>query len=113
MNHKLGLQEVYYRLVKSGIKIYEGRLNDEKRKLMNVGDTIEFLKDPDRVDSFQAIIVNRYEFSSFNEMVDKLELKKLGFIKESKEEIIKVYHQFYSSEDESKYGVVVFEVKVL
>ena len=41
MLHEMKLQDQYFDMVKSGAKIYEGRLNDEKRKLINVGDVIK------------------------------------------------------------------------
>ena len=47
MVHEMKLQDVYFEKVKCGSKIYEIRLNDEKRKLINKGDFITFKKNSD------------------------------------------------------------------
>lgn len=111
--HTIGLQAIHYDNVLSGKKIYEGRLHDEKRKLFNIGDRIKILKDPLREESFFVEIINKYIFKSFKDMVEEINLKQLGFDSESKEEVIQVYRSFYSKEDEEKYGVVIFELKVI
>jgi len=113
IKHSLGLQPLHYENIRSGKKIYEGRLNDEKRQLFNIGDKIEILKDPNRDEAFEVIIVNKFFFSNFENMVDSLELSKLGFDSCCKEEVVSVYHEFYSLENIEKYGVVVFEVQVI
>ena len=42
MIHEMKLREVYFNLIKEGKKIYEIRLNDEKRQQIDVGDYIVF-----------------------------------------------------------------------
>lgn len=49
MVHKIKLRKIYYEMIKSGAKIYEGRLNDEKRRLISVGDIITFQKEPELI----------------------------------------------------------------
>ena len=44
--HTLNLDEKYYNYILHGTKRIELRLNDEKRKLMNIGDTLVFYKQP-------------------------------------------------------------------
>lgn len=109
--HELGLQPEYYDLAKEGVKIYEGRLNDDKRKLIEIGDIIVFKKDPERKENFKAKVVNKYIFASFKEMAESLNVKDIGFEGMSPKEIASVYRQFYSEENESKYGVVAIEVE--
>lgn len=46
MEHIMKLYESNFEDLKSGKKKREYRLNDEKRKLVRVGDTIRFLKLP-------------------------------------------------------------------
>ena len=60
-----------------------------------------------------CVVVNKFFFSNFENMVDSLELSKLGFDSCCKEEVVSVYHEFYSLENIEKYGVVVFEVQVI
>lgn len=110
---RLNLMPLYFDKIKSGEKIYEGRLNDEKRKDFKVGDTIEFFKEPERNESFKAVITDRLEFLNFDEMANKLKKAELGFADKTKEEMIDVYRMIYKKEDEEKFGVVVFKIKTL
>ena len=47
MIHEMKLKPQYFDMVISGTKIYEIRLNDEKRRLIEVGDKINFKKEPE------------------------------------------------------------------
>ena len=91
----------------------EGRLNDDKRKIFNVGDKITFYKEPEKTVTMQAIILDKYLFNNFDEMANELDKSKLGFENKTKEEMIKVYRTIYTLEDENKYGVVIFKIKVI
>ncbi len=96
-----------------GQKIYEGRLNDEKRQLIHIGDVIVFKREPELVDSFKTIVKDLIYFDSFEEMAKTLPLKQVGFEKETPNEVVKIYHKFYSLEDEKKYGVVAIKIEVI
>jgi len=111
--HTLNLNPEYFDLMRKGIKTLEGLLNDDKRKDFRVGDKIIFYKEPERVDNFEAIIVDKYLFKTFEDMANVLNKAELGFEDKSKEEMIATYHKFYSEEDEKKYSVVIFRVKVI
>lgn len=111
--HTLNLNPEYFEMVKVGEKTLEGRLNDEKRKFFNVGDYITFYKEPEREESFNAIILDKFIFNNFDEMADTLKKEDLGFKNKTKNEMIEVYRSFYSKDKETKYGVVVFKVFVL
>ena len=45
MIHQMKLFNGPFQIIKSGSKTIEMRLNDEKRKLINVNDIIEFVKE--------------------------------------------------------------------
>ncbi|MDY0407970.1 DUF3850 domain-containing protein [Paracerasibacillus soli] len=47
MLHKMSLYIAPFQSIKSGRKTVEVRLNDEKRRKVNIGDTIEFTKIPE------------------------------------------------------------------
>lgn len=111
MNHTLKLRPIYFDLIKENIKIYEVRLNDEKRQSMNIGDTITFLKEPNLIDSLPATIEARLTFPTFEAMASSLDNTELGFKGKSTQEIIDTYHSFYSATNEQKYGVVAFKIK--
>jgi len=113
MKHEMKLRAIYFDKIKTGEKIYEIRLNDEKRKLIDVGDVINFKKEPELTEEMNAIVKDLIYFDSFKEMSLTLPLEKVGFENKTLDEVIDIYHQFYSEENEKKYGVVAIKVEVL
>lgn len=113
MKHEMKLRAIYYDKIKNGEKIYEIRLNDEKRQLIDVGDIIVFKREPELEESMQTIVKDLVYFDSFQQMSETLPLAKIGFENETMEEVIGIYHQFYTEEDEAKYGVLAIKVEVL
>ena len=63
-------------------KTIELRLNDEKLRLINVGDEITFINTEDNRKTLKAEIVNIYKFKSFEELYADLSLLKCGYTKE-------------------------------
>ncbi len=110
MVHNMKLREKYFNMIKDGEKIYEIRLNDEKRQLIDVGDIIVFKKEPNLIEKIDTIVKDLIYFNSFKEMAKTLPLDKLGFSKESVEEVVDIYHEFYTVVDEAKYGVLAIKV---
>ena len=110
--HSMNLNAEYFDLIKNGVKVFEGRLNDEKRKTMNVGDVITFFKEPERTENFEAVLIQRLEFKDFDQMAKVINKKDLGFEDKTKQEMLDVYHSFYTEEDEEKHGVVALKVVV-
>jgi ASC-1-like (ASCH) protein len=113
MKHDMKLQSIYFDKIKKGQKIYEIRLNDEKRRIIDVGDVIIFKREPELKESIETIVEDLIYFDSFKEMIDTLPLFKVGFENVSKKEVEDIYHSFYSVENESKYGVVAIKVKLI
>lgn len=60
-----------------------------------------------------AIILDKFIYNNFDEMSDNLDKKDLGFSSSTKQEMINVYRTIYTREDENKYGVVIFKIKVI
>ena len=107
-SHCSGLQKLYFDKVSSGEKVYELRLNDEKRQGISVGDDIVFSLEPGRFVHTRKKVLNKLIFKDFSEACEKLDTKKVGF--ESKNEMKIVYNTIYSKEEQQKYGVVAFEL---
>lgn len=64
MKHIMKVQAGPFDKLKSGKKVIESRLYDEKRRRVNLGDTIEFQKEPDQQDVCEmkfsrSILLNR------------------------------------------------------
>ena len=113
MIHEMKLREVYFNLIKEGKKIYEIRLNDEKRQQIDVGDYIVFQNQSNTNERIKTEVQDLVYFDTFEEMSKTLPLAKVGFEKESLQEVINIYHQFYSEENEKKYGVLAIKVKTV
>lgn len=111
--HSLNLAPIYFDLIQKGEKILEGRLNDDKRKSFNIGDCITFYKEPEKAQTLNAVILDKFVFNNFDEMASTLPKEDLGFKDKTKEEMVAVYRTIYSRENEEKNGVVVFKIKTL
>lgn len=111
MKHKMRLHNNPFELIQNGTKTIELRLNDEKRKLINIGDIIEF---ENRITKELIIteVTNLYKYNSFEELYPHFDKISMGY-KET--EVADPYdmEQYYSKEEQVKYGVVGIEIKLL
>ena len=81
--------------------------------MIDVGDVIIFKKEPEQTETLQTIVKDLIYFKSFKEMLDTLPLDKIGFENSNKGDVERVYHSFYTMEDEFRYGVVAIKVEPL
>ena len=107
--HTMKVQTKYYQLLKNGIKTIELRLWDEKRRQVQVGDKISFSDLSDPNDTFVAQVVALHRAPSFNQLCDIISPKRAGFT--TKEELMDCLQEFYTPENQQKYGVVGIEIK--
>lgn len=113
MMHEMKLQPEYYNYILNGTKRIEIRLNDEKRKLIKVGDTIKFLKEPDLNESFKTKVVELLHYNNFDELFDDYDISILADKSMTKEELKKILEKFYTKEKQAKYGVIGIRIEVL
>jgi len=111
------LQSPYYEYIRDGIKIYEMRINDEKRQKMNVGDIWKFKHMTDEtLPQYNTKIVDKKIYESFEEAIEDTGYEKLLPNANSKEEAIQIYNAFDNGNFEleaKKYGVVRFTLEVI
>lgn len=108
--HNMQLHPEPFELIESGKKTIELRLLDEKRKLINKEDTIVFT-DRATKKTLQTKVVNLYKFNSFEELYKSLSLLKCGYTSDNVDKATyKDMEQYYSKEEQDKYGVVGIEV---
>lgn len=111
------LQEPYYTYIKYGIKIYELRVNDEKRKKMKIGNIWKFKNaNNENLPEYNTMIIDKKIYKSFEEAIEKTSYKKLLPNSKSIKEAIKTYNAFDNGMyelDAKKYGVVCFKLKVI
>lgn len=108
------LKELPFEQIKNKSKIWEVRLNDEKRKNINVGDSILFRKLPDLFDGIVCKVVDKKHFNSFREMSSVLSLQSLGFEEgATADTCVDCYHTYYTPEEEQEFGVVAFKLELV
>ena len=67
MIHEMRLHNSPFKLIKNGTKTIELRLNDEKRRLIKVGDIIRFTNRV-TLEELDAEVINLYSYPSFEEL---------------------------------------------
>ncbi len=108
------LYEQPFNMIKSGEKNIEYRLYDERRKKVQIGDIIRFIKLPNKDDEIFVLVEQIEIFDSFYNMYNKY--FEIDFKNEysSVEKVIQeTYDSYYSKEDEIKYGCIAIKIKKL
>ena len=100
-----------FELIKNGSKTIELRLYDEKRQMINIGDTITFESRSDG-DKIQVKVIALHKYPSFEELYKHFDKVSMGY-KDDEEADPKDMELYYSSEEQSKYGVVGIEVELI
>ena len=113
MVHQLKLQERFFNYMKNGTKKIELRLYDEKRKAINLGDEIEFLKLPDLNDKLRVKVCGLLKYNSFSDLFKDFDISILADKSMSKEELLNVLQEFYTTEEQQKYGVLGIRINPL
>lgn len=107
MIHKMKLNVGPFENIKNGTKTVEFRLNDEKRQQIKIGDQIEFSKLPDLQEKLLVDVIDLYNEDSFEKL-----FKKLYSDADDINVMVKSMEQYYSHEEEKKYGVLGIKIKI-
>lgn len=113
MEHKMKLQGKYYNYILNGTKRIEIRLFDDKRKLIKIGDTIKFLKEPLLDESFNTRVIGLLRYDTFDNMFRDFDISILSSKSMTKNELLNTLNEFYTSEEEKKYGVIGIRIELL
>ena len=109
MEYKMHLKEKPFFMIKSGKKDIEMRLYDDKRKKIQVGDTIEF----SNIETGQVLtteVVGIHKYSDFDKLYSDFDKSRLGYYDDEQASPTDMA-QYYSNEEIQKYGVVGIEIK--
>lgn len=100
-----------FEIVKKGIKDIEVRVNDEKRRKLNVGDSLVFLKRPLEDEMIKFKVKSLEYYDNFKELVNHYDMKRIYLEGYTKEMYLKEMERFYTEDEQKKYGVVaiIFE----
>ena len=109
MKHRMKLVDFAFNAIKNKEKDIELRLNDEKRKLVNIGDIIIFTN-LETNEELEVVVTNLYKYSTFEELFANFDHKRFG-LKDTDTSF--TMDDFYSKEDQKKYGALGIEIKLL
>ena len=118
MLHSMNLNASPFERIKSGKKIIEIRLFDEKRQLLNLGDIINFSRLPDSeeltVQVLTVKVTGLLHYQTFVDLVNDLPMVYFGYPEDSdRDSFIKSIYNIYTSEQEEKYGVLGIKIKLI
>lgn len=109
MKHRMRLVNFAFEAIKNREKDIEVRLNDNKRRLIKVGDIIEFI----HIDTNEVIsveVINLYKFDTFKDLFDKFENKRLGL---NDDDDFSIMDNFYTVDEQKEYGALGIEIKLI
>ena len=110
MIHYMNLVPSAFVKIADGSKTIELRLNDEKRKRINVGDTVVFNCNENN-DIITVKVKQLHKFADFKSLYNALPLDKCGY---AESELHTAHHtdmeQYYSTEKIKKYGALGIEL---
>ena len=111
MLHTMKLQPKPFSAISRGEKDIEMRLNDEKRKLVKVGDRIEFFNVATG-ESVVTEVIARHEYPTFEALYSAFEKTRLGYLP-NEPAFPSDMSQYYPEEEILSSGVVGIEIKLL
>lgn len=100
-----------YNNIVSGKKVIESRLFDEKRQQIAIGDQIVFSENDKPENNVTTVVKGLLHYQTFKELFADHEPSLFG--EENRDFLLTQIKQFYSDEDEQKYGVVGIRVELL
>ncbi len=113
MKHVMNLHSAPFEMIRSGRKTIELRLYDEKRRLISVGDEIEFVNSSDSATSLSCRVIALHRFDSFEDLYAALPLLQCGY---TENDILTASPNdmdvYYSKEKQKEYGVIGIEIEL-
>ena len=104
------LKDKYYNYILHGTKRIEIRLLDEKRRKIKIGDTIRFYKLPDMNENIVVKVIDLLYYNTIEELIRDNDMELLCDKKVTKEELIEIFNQIYSKEEQEKYGILGIKI---
>lgn len=111
MIHKMGLYGEYFQSIIEGRKKVEVRLNDEKRRKIKVGDTIEFIKVPQQDETLKVQVTGVIKYDTFKEMYEDIPFIDFDCEGWTMKEMIDGTYEIYTPEQEKEWGALAITIK--
>ena len=110
--HNMKLHASPFDMIKNGQKTIELRLYDEKRRLIQEGDTIVFTNTATG-EKLTAQVKKLHRFDSFAELYRALPLEKCGYLPEEAASASPTdMEAYYTAEEQARCGVVGIELEL-
>ncbi|MCR4961631.1 MAG: ASCH domain-containing protein [Lachnospiraceae bacterium] len=107
------LAEGPFERIKSGQKKMELRLNDSKRRNLDIDDYIIFKKMPEEKEEIAVKVRSLHKYRSFKDLFEELSDEEFGIATNlSVNEAVERMREFYSEEDEKTYGVLGIGIEI-
>ena len=112
MIHKMGLYGEYFQSIREGKKKVEVRLNDEKRREIKVGDSIEFMKIPQQEETLKVRVTELRKYNTFREMYENIPFEDFDCEGWTMEEMVDGTYEIYTPEQEKEWGTVAITITI-
>ena len=114
MEHIMNLNKKPFEKIRDGRKVIELRLYDEKRRKIAVGDTIVFNNREEDVEPLKVKVTGLLNYISFRALINDF---PMGYFAKGadygKEELINGMYQYYTKDEEEKYGVLGIRLELI
>lgn len=107
----MGLYGEYYHAIKEGKKTIEVRLNDEKRRKIKVGDSIEFVKVPQQDEILKVQVINLCSYDTFEDMYNDIPFKDFDCEGWTMKEMIDGTYEIYTPAQEKEWGTLAITIE--
>ncbi len=109
--HTFHLANEPFQSISNREKTVESRLFDEKRQLIRLGDTVLFTNRDHQEITLEAEVIGLLRYKNFHEMFINQDYRKFGG--PSVEWLENQINQFYSAEEQNKFGVLGIEFRLI
>ena len=110
MQHTMNLHNEPFNKIKSGTKTVEMRLYDERRKNINIGDTILFTNNTTG-EQLCVQVTNLQVFANFAELYNNYDKVSIGYAPDEVANPTDM-NLYYTNEQIASYGVVAIGIKL-
>ena len=112
MIHEMKLNEKSFFNIKNGIKKFELRLYDDRRKSINLGDTIIFHNLNNLDDTISVKVLALLRYPTFSDLFKDIDFRLCGTANSLEEKLQRV-HTFYTIEQEKEFGILAIKIELI
>ncbi|MCC4721862.1 ASCH domain-containing protein [Salinicoccus sp. RF5] len=113
MEHSMGLYEAPFNSMKAGRKTVEVRLNDPKRRKIDIKDTIRFTKLPEDGETLTVEVTALRTYPTFKDMYRDIPAKDMDADNRTIEEMVESTYEIYTRQQETEWGTLAIEIRLL